>query len=106
MTSRISMALTTGLCALTLAACGGGDGEESGGGDTVGSAEYIKQCEQQIGEQQSGRLNEEQVAEICQCTQDQLSEKGHADKKLTDTTLREDAVDAGRDCALEVVGQQ
>jgi hypothetical protein len=103
--SRLSLALSTGLCALTLAACGGGDEEESGG-DTVGSAEYIKQCEEQIGKQQSGRLDEEQVAEICKCTQDQLAEKGHADKKLTDTTLREDAVDAGRDCALEVVGQQ
>jgi hypothetical protein len=100
MTSRIAVALASLTCAVALAACGDDDK------DTIASAEYIKQCEEQIGASQTGVLDDQQVEDICKCTQDRLVEQGHGDKGLDDESLKDEGEKVGRDCALEVIGQQ
>ena len=100
--TRFGMLVAAPLCAaaLALGACGGDE-------DTISSAEYISQCEDQLNAQQGELIGEEQVAEICKCTQDKLVEQDLGDRSLDDETLRDEGEKVGRDCALEVIrGQQ
>lgn len=100
--TRFGMLLAAPLCAaaLALAACGGEDE------DTIASGEYIAQCEEQLGAQQGELINDEQVAQICQCTQDKLVEQDLGDRSLDDESLRDEGEKVGRECALEVLQAQ
>ena len=96
--TRFGTLLALPLCAAALALGACGEDEE-----TIGSAEYITQCEDQLKLQQSELIGEEQAAQICKCTQDKLVEQGLGDRGLDDESLRDEGEKVGRDCALEVI---
>lgn len=101
--TRFGMLLAAPLCAaaLALGACGDDDL-----GDTIASEEYISQCEEQLSSQQGELINDEQVAQICKCTQDKLVEQDLGDRSLDDENLRDEGEKVGRECALEVLQAQ
>jgi hypothetical protein len=96
MTARLLGLLVVASCSLAFTACGSDD-------PTIDSAEYIKQCNEQIGKSQEGVLTEKQVTDICKCTQDKLVEQGFGDRKLDDNGLKDEGETVGRECAVQVV---
>ena len=98
---RTATTITAVLAAITLAACGSD-------APKVSSSEYIDRCKSEVGdrvkEQSAVKISDQQIADICQCTQDRLVAEGLGDKSIDDEELtKEKGQELGRDCTIKVL---
>lgn len=92
--------LVSAVFALGVSACGGSDAPK------ISSAEFLSKCKTDLGKSQSGTLSAYQVSQICTCSQKKLVDQGLGDKRTDDESLKDEATQAGRDCATEALSSK
>jgi hypothetical protein len=73
----------------------------------VSSSEYLDRCKSEIGkrakEQTTVKITDQQIADICKCTQDKLVAQDLGDKRIDDASLKDKGEPLGRECSLQVL---
>jgi hypothetical protein len=92
------------LAAAVSAACLTACGSDS---PKVSSSGYLDRCKSEISkrakEQTAVKITDQQIVDICKCTQDKLVAQGFGDKRIDDAALKDKGEPVGRDCTLQVL---